>query len=194
MSTFVVPPPKTLAIALGANIPSKFGPPSSTMVAVRGFLEKTIYEWISSYVKESITLDLFSNQKVHLKWSPLFMTKPVGGPPNQPDFINAVVVINGPIMQFINPSEEAILNLLERTLMIENNLGRDRGSNNIRWGPRTIDIDLLAWGDLHVKNKKLILPHPRLIERDFVLIPLSTALRGKNSIPIQLPPQEGWIE
>tara|TARA_Y100001968_G_scaffold331974_1_gene388518 strand:+ start:1261 stop:1842 length:582 start_codon:yes stop_codon:yes gene_type:complete len=193
MSTFVVQPPKTLAIALGANLPSKYGPPASTLVAVRGFLSETIYEWISFSVKENLKLEVIS-KSVHMRWSPLFQTKPLGGNANQSDFINAVVVINGPLIQGMEHSEIVIMNLLERTLMIEKNLGRVRGKNSERWGPRTIDIDLLAWGDLHVKNKKLTLPHPRLIERDFVLIPLSSAVENKTSLPKQLPPRTGWME
>tara|TARA_Y100001968_G_scaffold272812_1_gene265224 strand:+ start:8916 stop:9497 length:582 start_codon:yes stop_codon:yes gene_type:complete len=193
MSTFIVPPSKTLAIALGANMPSIFGSPASTLIAARGFLEKTIYDWVSSTVKENIKLEIITNE-IHMNWSPLFKTKPIGGPPNQSEFINAAVTINGPLMQSINPSESAILNLLERTRVIEKNLGRIRDKNSLRWGPRTVDIDLLSWGDLHVKNKSLILPHPRLIERDFVLIPLAASLVNSSSSPLQLSPREGWQE
>ena len=193
MSTFIVQPPKTLAIALGANLPSKFGCPSSTLIAVRGFLEKAILEWIASSVKKNIRLETISKE-INIQWSPLFKTTPVGGPQNQPDFINAVVVINIPLMNSINQSEKAIMNLLERILNIEKSVGRVRESNSPRWGPRVIDIDLLAWGDLHVKNKKLTLPHPRIIERDFVLKPLLAAIKNQISTPIQLPPRDGWHE
>lgn len=193
MSTFVVQAPKTLAIGLGANLPSKFGSPASTLVAVRVLLEQTLYDWIGSTVKENITLEAIS-EKVEMKWSPLFQTKPLGGPPSQPDFINAVVLISGPIMQSISQSEKTILDLLERTRTIEKNLGRVRKNNYQRWGPRIIDIDLLSWGDLHVNKKTLILPHPRLIERAFVLAPLLAALNNEISQPIQLPPRNGWTE
>jgi len=62
--------------------------------------------------------------------------------------------------------------LLDRALAIERALGRDR-ARETRWGPRTIDIDLIAYDDLVCDEAGLILPHPRLFERAFVLVPLS---------------------
>ena len=97
-------------------------------------------------------------------------------------------------MESIDPSEQAILNLLEKTLMLENDLGRERKNDSSTWGPRTIDIDLLAWGDLQVKTQKLILPHPRIFERSFVLTPLAAALTIKSKAPKKLAPQKGWSE
>ena len=193
MSTSIVPPSKTLAIALGANLPSKYGPPTSTLIEVRRILKEIVEEWLTSSLKENINSEEIPNQ-INWRWSPLFETKPFGGPPKQANYINAVVLIDGPIMEFINPSEKKILNLLEKTLKLEKELGRIRGEKSIQWGPRCIDIDLLAWGELQVKNKKLILPHPRLIERSFVVTPLAAALKNSNTIPVQLQPRKGWIE
>jgi 2-amino-4-hydroxy-6-hydroxymethyldihydropteridine diphosphokinase len=62
--------------------------------------------------------------------------------------------------------------LLERGLEIERELGRNRRQEQ-RWGPRPVDIDLLAYDDVTVDAPDLILPHPRLFERAFVLVPLS---------------------
>ena len=62
--------------------------------------------------------------------------------------------------------------LLQRALSVEANLGRDRGREQ-RWGPRPIDIDILAYDDLVVDEPGLRLPHPRLAERAFVLAPLN---------------------
>ncbi|AXK80844.1 2-amino-4-hydroxy-6-hydroxymethyldihydropteridine diphosphokinase [Pseudolabrys taiwanensis] len=62
--------------------------------------------------------------------------------------------------------------LLERAHGVERILGRDR-ANERRWGPRTADIDLLAYGDVTFTENDLILPHPRLFERAFVLVPLA---------------------
>ena len=194
MSTFIVPPAKTLAIGLGANKPSHVGPPSATLIAIRPLLQKIIIQWIIFSLKENIKKEDLS-KGIRWRWSPLFETKAIGGPTNQCDFINAVLIIDGPIMNDFNPSEEASLNLLKNTLILEKDFGRIRGDDSIKWGPRSIDIDLLAWGDLQVKNKHLILPHPRLIERDFVVIPLAAALnQNKTSSPRQLKPQYGWNE
>jgi 2-amino-4-hydroxy-6-hydroxymethyldihydropteridine diphosphokinase len=62
--------------------------------------------------------------------------------------------------------------LLERAQRVERELGRDR-SRERRWGPRPIDIDLLAYDDVAVDQASLKLPHPRLLERAFVLVPLA---------------------
>lgn len=62
--------------------------------------------------------------------------------------------------------------LLERAQNVERELGRDRAREQ-RWGPRRIDIDLIAYDDLAMEGPDLILPHPRLFERAFVLVPLA---------------------
>jgi 2-amino-4-hydroxy-6-hydroxymethyldihydropteridine diphosphokinase len=90
--------------------------------------------------------------------SPVFETDPVGGP-EQPDFLNAVVIAETSL------SAGA---LLAGALAVEELLGRERTQ---RWGPRTIDIDLLTLGDAVVDQPDLKLPHPRAHERAFVLVP-----------------------
>ena len=62
--------------------------------------------------------------------------------------------------------------LLARAQAVERALGRDRAHEQ-RWGPRTLDIDILAYGDLVLNEPDLTLPHPRLNERAFVLVPLA---------------------
>ena len=62
--------------------------------------------------------------------------------------------------------------LLERLLAVERELGRERSSGE-RWGPRTLDLDLLVYGDELVHEPGLVVPHPRLAERRFVLEPLA---------------------
>jgi 2-amino-4-hydroxy-6-hydroxymethyldihydropteridine diphosphokinase len=81
---------------------------------------------------------------------------------DQPLFLNAV----GQISTHAGPRE--LLTILHR---IENELGRDR-SREIRMGPRTLDLDILICGDMIMNEPSLVLPHPRLAERLFVLIPL----------------------
>lgn len=90
--------------------------------------------------------------------SSLYSTKPVGGPP-QPDYINAVCIIDSELLP------EDLLGLLHG---IEKSMGRIR---NERWGPRVIDLDLIAYGSLHSDDIYLTLPHPRAHERRFVLEP-----------------------
>jgi 2-amino-4-hydroxy-6-hydroxymethyldihydropteridine diphosphokinase len=120
-------------IALGANI----GNPKEQMdLAVAMLRESTEFIALSSY----------------------YTTKPVGGP-EQPDYINAVCIIE---------SELPALDLLSLLHGIEKSLGRER---NEKWGPRTIDIDLIQYGNLLSKADELELPHPRAYERRFVLEP-----------------------
>lgn len=62
--------------------------------------------------------------------------------------------------------------LLQRALSVERAFGRERASEQ-RWGPRAVDIDILAYDDLAVATPELVLPHPRLLQRAFVLVPLA---------------------
>lgn len=87
-------------------------------------------------------------------------TVPVGYT-EQPDFLNAVVEV----MTTLSAYE-----LLELCRDIERKLKRER---LIHWGPRTIDLDILLFEDLIIENEILIIPHPRMLEREFVLKPLN---------------------
>ena len=93
--------------------------------------------------------------------SSLYQTPPWGDE-QQEDFINAVVQIRTSL---------AALSLLHVLQSIEDDMGRQRG--NRRWGPRIIDIDLLLYGELVMQTANLELPHPRMHERAFVLMPLA---------------------
>jgi 2-amino-4-hydroxy-6-hydroxymethyldihydropteridine diphosphokinase len=90
--------------------------------------------------------------------SSYYVTKPVGGP-EQPDYINAVCILE---------SELPALDLLSLLHGIEKSLGRERGE---KWGPRTIDLDLIQYGALLSTADELELPHPRAYERRFVIEP-----------------------
>ena len=88
---------------------------------------------------------------------------PPWGVTDQPPFVNAVVGMT----TSLSPHE-----LLARAEQCERALGRDR-TRERRWGARSIDIDLLAYDDLVLNDAHLILPHPHLFERAFVLVPLA---------------------
>jgi 2-amino-4-hydroxy-6-hydroxymethyldihydropteridine diphosphokinase len=88
---------------------------------------------------------------------------PPWGVTDQPPFINAVIAVSTTL------SPHA---LLVRAQDCERALGRDRGHER-RWGPRPIDLDLLAYDDLALHDTTLTLPHPHLFERAFVLVPLA---------------------
>lgn len=93
------------------------------------------------------------------KVSSIYETAP-WGVTDQEDFWNIVIELDTDLQP---------LDLLDYCQEIENHLGRVR---LIRWGPRTIDIDILIYDNMNYKNERLILPHPRMEEREFVLAPL----------------------
>jgi 2-amino-4-hydroxy-6-hydroxymethyldihydropteridine diphosphokinase len=88
---------------------------------------------------------------------------PPWGVTDQAPYVNAVIVV----ATLLSPHD-----LLARAKETERTLGRERAREQ-RWGPRTIDIDLLAYGDVALNDADLTLPHPRLFERGFVLVPLA---------------------
>ena len=90
--------------------------------------------------------------------SPVYETDPVGGP-EQPDYINAVVLAE----TSLTPRA-----LLEQAFAVEDAFGRVR---DLRWGPRTLDVDVIALGGLVVSEPDLQVPHPRAHLRAFVLVP-----------------------
>lgn len=92
--------------------------------------------------------------------SSIYETRPVGGPEQGP-YLNACVKL----ATSLSPTK-----LLLTMQAVEDNLGRIRKE---RWGPRTIDLDLLIYENILINSPLLELPHPRMTERDFVLIPLA---------------------
>ena len=93
--------------------------------------------------------------------SPMVVTDPVGGPEGQPEYLNQVVEVS----TTLSPAA-----LLERLQRIELEHGRTR---EVRWGARTLDLDVITFGSVVSDHPLLTLPHPRALERGFVVIPWS---------------------
>jgi len=93
--------------------------------------------------------------------SQVFETDPVGGPENQGPYLNMVAIVDTDLDPFA---------LLRRLLQIEAEAQRVR---KVRWGPRTLDLDLLFYDDCTIQSEELTVPHPRFAERRFVLEPLA---------------------
>ncbi|ASC70271.1 2-amino-4-hydroxy-6-hydroxymethyldihydropteridine pyrophosphokinase [Halomicronema hongdechloris C2206] len=91
--------------------------------------------------------------------SRLYRTKPVGPP--QPDYLNGCALVTTRLTPEV---------LLQQLLTIERRFGRIRRE---RWGPRQLDLDLLLWDDIVLQTPSLQIPHPRMHERAFVLVPLA---------------------
>jgi 2-amino-4-hydroxy-6-hydroxymethyldihydropteridine diphosphokinase len=101
--------------------------------------------------------------------SRVYETAPVGGP-EQPDYLNAVVAVD---------TARSARELLALAQSIEAAAERVR---TVRWGPRTLDVDVLLVGDERVDHPDLVVPHPRMTERAFVVVPLADldpAWRGR---------------
>ena len=93
--------------------------------------------------------------------SPVVQTKAVGGPADQPDYLNMVMAVETDL----DPHQ-----LLAHCQAVENKHHRTR---EVRWGPRTLDVDIITYGDLTLDDADLTIPHPRAHERAFVLAPWS---------------------
>jgi 2-amino-4-hydroxy-6-hydroxymethyldihydropteridine diphosphokinase len=107
--------------------------------------------------------------------SPVYVTEPVGGP-EQPDFFNAVVAIE---------TDLSARELLELAQRLESDAHRVRHEH---WGPRTLDVDVLIVGDTRIDEPDLVVPHPRMWERGFVLAPLADVAPEL----VDPPPSGGW--
>jgi 2-amino-4-hydroxy-6-hydroxymethyldihydropteridine diphosphokinase len=126
----------TVTLALGSNLGDRL---ATLQRAVDGLAAEGVRPFVSSRVWES---------------------DPVGGPPGQPSYLNAVIRATTTLMP------EDILVAVHR---VEDDLGRTR---DVRWGARTIDVDVLLVDDLMRDDPDLTIPHPRLADRAFVVLPL----------------------
>lgn len=95
---------------------------------------------------------------------------PPWGVTDQSPFVNCAIVAETALTPQL---------LLDRALAVEAQFGRDR-SRERHWGPRTLDIDLIAYDDVRLNTPTLTLPHPRLFERAFVLAPLAEIAPGRR--------------
>ncbi len=111
---------------------------------------------------QSAVADLVDRPEVRLQnVSPVVTTKPVGGPDGQPDFLNMVIAVE----TTLTPED-----LLAHCQAVE--LAHHR-TRDVRWGARTLDVDIITYGDVVSENVVLTLPHPRAAGRAFVLYPWS---------------------
>ena len=120
---------------------------------------------------EQAVLSLCAHHRIDvLKQSSFYQTAAIG-PGQQPDYINAVVQLQTSLKPI------ALLDFLQS---IEYQQGRER---TIRWGARTLDLDILLYGELTCVSSALTIPHPRMHERLFVLQPLLDLCNGKMVLP-----------
>lgn len=110
--------------------------------------------------KQAITALSNIKDTILLMCSSLYRSAPMG-PQDQPDYINAVAKLE---------TRLSALELLDALQVIEQEQGRERKA--LRWGPRTLDLDILLYADQEIENERLTVPHYGMKEREFVLYPL----------------------
>ncbi len=182
-----------LVISIGANIPGILGDPIRTIAAMRPRIEESIIEWnfaLNCPKTDSQNID----KSLSFQWAPLFETDPLGGAIVQPRFINTVLVVEGEGFTSVTPNKKSAICLMKKFLELEKIAGREREHTEIFWGPRSLDIDFISWGGLQVNSETLILPHPRLSERNFVLIPLAEVLSKTQGEPKRINSKGIWPE
>jgi 2-amino-4-hydroxy-6-hydroxymethyldihydropteridine diphosphokinase len=126
---------------------------------------------VPSTLKHAIAMISALPDVAYVAQSGFYRTPPWGGV-EQPDYVNAVLELD----TGLEPHA-----LLEQLLEIERRHGRDR-SGELHWGPRTLDCDILLYADRSVVTPSLTIPHPRMTQRAFVLVPLAE-LNDQLSVP-----------
>lgn len=139
---------------------------TKTFIGLGSNLNQPIQQIISALN----ALRLLPNSQL-INHSSLYRTPPLG-PPNQPAYVNAVAIL---------ATQLTPIELLTQLHIIENNHGRTR--SEVRWEARSLDLDILLYGQLIVNQPQLVIPHPRLHQRAFVLIPLMEIANGELWIP-----------
>lgn len=125
---------------------------------------KTVYIALGSNLNDPLAqlkqaVETLQKSAIHFEVSPFYGSKPVG-PQDQPDYVNAVAKFETNLTAF---------ELLNKLQSIENAQGRVRLR---RWGERTLDLDILLYGDEQIQTERLIVPHVEMKNRAFVIVPL----------------------
>jgi len=160
-----------LCISLGSNIDSKFGTPINSLIQSKFKIEKIITNLIILNHLDNLEKNTI---KEIFTWSSLYQTSPLGVVGKQPDYINCLLLVKGDLMPL--SSIEKARFLLKEFQNLEKEFGRKQLSNDQRWHPRPLDIDILWWDDLFVNDEDLKIPHPRFKNRNFVISPLAEVL------------------
>lgn len=137
--------------------------PSRPIVPVRAYLGLGGNVGDAEHTLRAAIRALDALPSTHLVRASRLYRTPAWGRVEQPDFVNAAAAVDTAL---------APRALLEALLGIERAHGRERNTDGERWGPRTLDLDLLLYGEAEIDEPGLHVPHPHLHERAFVLVPL----------------------
>ena len=166
-----------LCISLGANIDSKFGSPLESLLIFKPKIEEVINEWGAySNIEKEEKIKFNAN----FFWSSIYETLPHGVENEQPNYLNTLLLIkSNSFPKISNKNAKLLLNELKN---LEKFFGRERTPKGKKWLSRCLDLDILWWEDLHTVDEELTLPHPRLVNRNFVITPLSEILSRSQKI------------
>ena len=166
-----------LCISLGANIDSKFGSPLESLLICKPKIEEIINEWGDHFNKKKE-----EKRKFHANffWSSIYETLPHGVENKQPNYLNTLLLIKS--NSFPRPSNEKAKLLLKELKKLERFFGREKTPKGKKWLSRCLDLDILWWEDFHTIDDELTLPHPRFMNRNFVITPLSEILSRSQKI------------
>ena len=166
-----------LCISLGANIDSKFGSPIESLLICKPKMEEIINEWGDYFNKKKE-----GKRKFHPNffWSSIYETLPHGVEDEQPNYLNTLLLIKSD--SFPKPSKKKAKLLLKELKKLERLFGREMTPKGKKWLSRCLDLDILWWEDFHTDDEELSLPHPRIMNRNFVITPLSEILSRSQKI------------
>ena len=166
-----------LCISLGANIDSKFGSPLESLLICKPKLEEIIIKWGDQYNKKKEEKRIFH---ANFFWSSIYETLPHGVENEQPNYLNTLLLIKS--NYFPKPSYKKAKLLLKELKKLEKFFGRKNTPNGKKWLSRCLDLDILWWENLCIADEELTLPHPRFVNRNFVITPLSEILTKEQKI------------
>ena len=166
-----------LCISLGANIDSNYGKPIESLIICKPKVENLIKNWINqskSFEKE------IEASKIIFYWSSIYETSPHGVKDDQPSYLNTLLLVKSNSFPKLTKNNAKFL--LREFKNMERIFGRKKNPNNMKWLSRCLDLDILWWEDFNFKDEELILPHPRFMNRNFVISPLSEVLSRTQTV------------
>ena len=160
-----------LCISIGANIDSNYGKPIESLIICKPKVENLIESWMNQC--QSLNMEMESSSII-FNWSSIYETSPHEVTNNQPNYLNTILLVQSEFFPKLTKTNAKFL--LKEFKNLERNFGRKETPKNIKWQSRCLDLDIIWWQDFSFKDEELILPHPRFMNRNFVISPLSEIL------------------
>ena len=166
-----------LCISIGANIDSKFGGPCESLIICKPKVEQIVNDWI--YLNQD-KREVSIKSNPHFLWSSIYETSPHGIKNEQPNYLNTLLIVKSHL--FPKQSTINAKLLLKELKNLETFFGREKTPEGKNWLSRCLDLDILWWENFHTVDEELSLPHPRFMNRNFVIKPLCEILSRSQKI------------